>query len=142
MRLSILFAVFIILFHGVASKIEMKAERLTGNRKHDEAARSFFERLIYRIKASETTDPQEKATFIRVAKEHERAAHRHLEGLGHEETKDFHQAKEAEHKAIEDHHVRLMRNATDPEERRQYEIIARTHYALAKVRNHLAGQHP
>ena len=120
----------------------MKAERLTGNPKHNEAARSFFERLIYQLRASDTTDPQEKATFLRVAEEHKRTAHRHLEGLGQEEPKAFHLFKAAEHQATEQHYKGLMRNAANPDERKRFELVARTHNAFVQVRNHLAGQHP
>ena len=120
----------------------MKAERLTENPKHDAAARCFFERQIYEIQASRTTDPQEKAALIRAAEDRKQAAHRHLEGLGQEETKAFHKAKAAEHQAREEENKHLMDNATTPQERKKYAIRARSHNAFVKVRNHLAEQHP
>ena len=119
MRLSILFAVFIILFHGVASQ--------------PAAARSSYHS---EREASATTDPEEKARLIRDAEEHKQAPHG--KGLGEEETKEFHEAEAAKHQAkAEFYRHKLM---TNPEKKAFYEHKIESHEANGKRRKQLAVQ--
>jgi len=129
MRLSILFAIFIILFHGVASEDPI----------HKKAAKSFRDSETFRRLASKTTDPQERALLTRAAEDHKQAAHGHLKGL-QKETKESHKAKAAHHQARAKYYKLKMDRTKDPKMKKFYETRARNHNARVEMRNHLAAQ--
>ena len=103
MQLSILFAVFTILFHGVASTtVAANSEKLNDSQKQDAAFESFRKGHGYRIQAqARGTDPKEAKRLEALAVKHELAAHSHLDGLDKKETKHVHRYKAKQHKAAE-----------------------------------------
>ncbi len=159
---SILFAVFAILFHGVAANantananaanantanantananVSQPRSQRPGKSKHQDAANTLRKSRDAQERAR-NSQGEEKAKYEQLAKKHKEAAHALLKDQGKKEDPATHLKRAQNNLACQKKHLENAKNAKTVKERQYWNNRAKSSATWAELHQSLASQH-